>query len=114
MTEIRADIDLLRTAGSRSADGAAVESVKPQAACAPRRVLHLRIKPSSGFAAVNLRELWEYRDLLFTLAMRDVKLRYRQTALGVAWVVLQPLLGAFILGFVFGRVAMNSADEAAP
>ena len=100
MTELRADIDLIRSAGG------AVESAQPQAAPAPRRVLHLRIKPSTGFAALNLRELWEYRDLLFTLAMRDVKLRYRQTALGVAWVVLQPLLGAFILGFVFGRVAM--------
>src|SRR5205814_1991160 len=70
------------------------------AAPMPRRKPHLTIRPSSGFAALNLRELWEYRDLLFTLAMRDVKLRYRQTALGVAWVVLQPLLGAFILGFV--------------
>ena len=63
---------------------------------------HLTIEPSSGFAALRLKELWLYRDLLLMLAMRDVKLRYRQTALGVIWVVLQPLLGAFILGFVFG------------
>ena len=72
---------------------------------APRIKPHLTIEPSSGFAALQLKELWRYRDLLLMLAMRDVKLRYRQTALGVIWVVLQPLLGAFILGFVFGRVA---------
>lgn len=51
------------------------------------------------------RDLWEHRDLLLVLAGRDLKLRYRQTALGVTWVVLQPLLAAGILSFVFGRVA---------
>ena len=95
MTEIRADINLL------SAQPAAPLHAAP----ARSRQLHLRIKPSSGFAALNLRELWQYRDLLWTLGMRDLKLRYRQTALGVIWVILQPLLGAFILGFVFGRVS---------
>ena len=63
------------------------------------------IRPSSGWAALNLREIWQFRDLLITLAGRDVKLRYRQTAMGVVWVVLQPLLAAGIFSFVFGKVA---------
>lgn len=66
---------------------------------------HLTIQPTTGWQAINLRELWQFRDLLTTLAQRDVKLRYRQTALGVVWVVLQPLISAGIFSFVFGKVA---------
>jgi lipopolysaccharide transport system permease protein len=65
---------------------------------------HLTIRPSAGWAALNLRELWQFRDLLITMAGRDVKLRYRQTALGVVWVILQPLLAAGVFSFVFGKV----------
>lgn len=65
----------------------------------------LLIRPTSGWAALNLGEVWQFRELLFSLAGRDVKLRYKQTALGVAWVVLQPLMAAGIFSFVFGRVA---------
>lgn len=71
----------------------------------PEEKPQLVLKPSSGWQAVNIPQLWQYRDLLMTLAMRDVKLRYRQTALGAIWVILQPLLGAGILSFVFNRVA---------
>jgi lipopolysaccharide transport system permease protein len=60
----------------------------------------MELGPASGWAALNLREIWNYRDLLLVLAQRDVKLRYKQTALGVAWVVLQPLLAAGIFTFV--------------
>ena len=63
------------------------------------------IQPRSGWAALDLREIWQYRDLLITLAGRDVKLRYRQTALGVIWVLLQPILAAGIFAVVFGSVA---------
>ena len=66
---------------------------------------HLSIRPTSGWQALDLREVWQFRDLLFSLAARDVKLRYRQTALGAIWVLLQPLLGAGILSFVFNRLA---------
>ncbi len=66
---------------------------------------YLTIQPTAGWQAINLRELWRFRDLLTTLAQRDVKLRYRQTALGVVWVVLQPLIAAGIFSFVFGKVA---------
>jgi homopolymeric O-antigen transport system permease protein len=67
------------------------------------RVLVLR--PTSGWRAVDLREVWRFRDLVWAFARRDVTLRYRQTALGVIWVILQPLLAAGIFSFVFGRVA---------
>lgn len=63
------------------------------------------IRPQSRWTFLDLRQLWEFRDLFRSLATRDVKLRYRQTALGAIWVVLQPLLAAGVLSFVFGRVA---------
>src|SRR5438309_11177505 len=65
----------------------------------------LTIRPSSGWSALNLRELWQFRDLIRTLAGRDVKLRYKQTALGIAWVIIQPILAAGILTMVFGVIA---------
>jgi lipopolysaccharide transport system permease protein len=66
---------------------------------------HLRIRPSKGLTGFKLREFWSFRGLLAALAIRDIKLRYRQTVLGVAWVVFQPLLASGILAFVFGTVA---------
>ena len=68
------------------------------------------IQPSSGWAALNLKEVWQFRDLLLSLAGRDVKLRYRQTALGALWVVLQPLIAAGVFSLVFGRVAKLPSD----
>ena len=68
------------------------------------------LRPSRGWAALNLREVWQFRDLLLTLAFRDVKLRYRQTALGVVWVLVQPLLAAGIFSVVFGRIGKFSSD----
>lgn len=62
------------------------------------------VRPGSTWR-LNLRELWLYRDLWWVLGVRELRLRYRQTAIGVAWVVLQPLLAAAVLAFVFGRVA---------
>ena len=74
----------------------------------------LSIVPTSGWQAINLPELWQFRDLLTTLAQRDVKLRYRQTSLGVLWVILQPLLAAGIFSFVFGKVAKLPAPDGIP
>lgn len=68
-------------------------------------VPHLTIRPSSRWSALNLGEVWQFRDLLMTLAGRDIKLRYRQTAIGAAWVVLQPLLAAGIFSLVFNKIA---------
>ncbi|MEW6155105.1 MAG: ABC transporter permease [Actinomycetota bacterium] len=57
-----------------------------------------------------LRDMWHHRDLVRVLAVREIKLRYRQTALGATWVVLQPLLAAGILSFVFGTVAQLPSE----
>lgn len=72
---------------------------------------HLVIRKKTGWQALPFRELWEFRDLLNTLALRDVKLRYRQTAIGVLWVVLQPLIGAGLFSFIFGSVAKLSTGN---
>ena len=69
-----------------------------------------RIRSTTRRTPLDLRELWRYRDLWLTLALRDVKLRYRQTALGVAWVVLLPLLASGIFTLVFGVVSKLPSD----
>lgn len=63
------------------------------------------IKPSRGLVDLDLKSLWRFRDLLHAFAVRDIRLRYRQTALGATWVVLQPLLSALIFAVVFGFIA---------
>jgi lipopolysaccharide transport system permease protein len=63
------------------------------------------ITPPAGWAPVNLRELWEHRELLYFLVWRDIKVRYKQTTLGVAWAVLQPLLTMVVFSLFFGKVA---------
>ncbi len=68
------------------------------------------IQPSRGWATLNLGELWAYRDLLLILAGRDIKLRYKQTALGIIWVVLQPIVAALIFAVIFGRFAGLPSD----
>lgn len=70
----------------------------------------MTIRPTTGWAALNLKELWDFRDLLGTFASRDVRLRYRQTALGATWVVTQPLMAAGIFSLVFGRIAKLPSD----
>jgi lipopolysaccharide transport system permease protein len=79
----------------------------------PRKPL-LTIQPRSRWAALDLREVWLFRDLLLTLAGRDLKVRYKQTVLGVMWVILQPLIAAGIFAFVFGGVANLEAPGAVP
>lgn len=63
------------------------------------------IKPTTNWLAIDFHLLWQFRDLLMALTWRDIRLRYRQTFLGVAWVILQPLLGAGIFAIVFGVIA---------
>jgi lipopolysaccharide transport system permease protein len=69
----------------------------------------LRIRPTSSWQAINFREIWAFRDLIGIMAGRDVKLRYRQTALGVIWVIMQPLMGAAIFSFLSGAFARPGA-----
>jgi lipopolysaccharide transport system permease protein len=66
------------------------------------------IQPSRGWRALDLRELWHFRELVYFLALRDVKVRYKQTALGVAWVLLQPLLAMGIFSIVFGARGLTT------
>ena len=71
------------------------------------------IKPGKGLAALDLKLLWQFRELLFAFADRDIRLRYRQTVLGVIWVVLQPMLTALIFAIVFGFIA-KMPDQGIP
>ena len=68
------------------------------------------IEPGRGFGGAWLREFWAYRELLFFLAWRDVKVRYKQTALGVLWVVMQPLLMTLIFSLFLGKLARVPSD----
>jgi len=77
----------------------------------PTVLPHFTIRATSGLAALNLKETFQFRDLLFTLASRDIKLRYKQTALGIIWVILQPLLAAGVFTFVFGVIGKFPSDH---
>lgn len=68
------------------------------------------IEPSEGWVSLKLRELWQYKELLYFLTWRDIQVRYKQTALGVAWAVLQPVLTMLIFSVVFGRLANLPSD----
>jgi lipopolysaccharide transport system permease protein len=74
------------------------------------RVPTLIIRPPKKWVPVDLRELWTYRELITTFTMRDVKLRYKQTGLGIAWAVLQPVLTMLIFSIIFGRLANLPSD----
>jgi lipopolysaccharide transport system permease protein len=69
-----------------------------------------RIRPPQGWFELNLREMWESRELLYFFVWRDLKVRYKQTAIGVAWVVLQPLLAMLVFTFFFGRLAKMPSE----
>jgi len=69
-----------------------------------------RIEPAKGWTAVGLRELWQYRELLYFLIWRDVKVRYKQTALGAAWAIIQPLFMMLVFSLFFGRLARVPSD----
>jgi lipopolysaccharide transport system permease protein len=70
----------------------------------------IHIRPSTGLAALNLGDLWTYRELVFFMVWRDIKVRYKQTFLGAAWAVIQPLLTMLVFNFVFGTVAKVPTD----
>lgn len=72
------------------------------------QIIHLR--PSSGLAALDLGALWTYRELVFFMIWRDIKVRYKQTLLGAAWAIIQPVLTMLVFNFVFGTVAKVPTD----
>ncbi len=68
------------------------------------------IKPSKGWVSLKLGELWEYRELLYFLTWRDIKVRYKQTVLGVAWAVIQPFFSMVVFSLFFGHLAKIPSD----
>jgi lipopolysaccharide transport system permease protein len=70
----------------------------------------LRIEPSRGWVSLKLHELWEYRELVYFLTWRDVKVRYKQTALGAAWAIIQPFFTMVVFSLFFGRLAGIPSD----
>lgn len=71
---------------------------------------HIRIRASQGWSCPNLSELWEYRELLYFLIWRDIKVRYKQTFIGAAWAILQPVVTTVILLVVFSKFAKIPSD----
>jgi lipopolysaccharide transport system permease protein len=68
------------------------------------------IKPSKGLSALNLRDLWVYRELVYFMVWRDIKVRYKQTMFGMAWAVIQPVMTMLVFTFLFGTVAKLPTD----
>ncbi len=82
-------------------------SVHPGSRSSPATII---IKPTTGWVPLNVRDLWEYRELLYFLTWRDVKVRYKQTMLGAAWAVIQPFLTMVVFSIIFGRLAGIPSD----
>ncbi|APW59910.1 ABC-type polysaccharide/polyol phosphate export systems, permease component [Paludisphaera borealis] len=95
MTFITSSIDTHRSRGAPS-------TVRP------RRTI---LQPRSGWRSIDLNELWMHRELLYFLTWRDVKVRYKQTVLGAAWAVLQPLMTMIVFSLFFGRAAGVSSGD---
>src|SRR3954463_12725052 len=68
----------------------------------------LVIRPRKGWIAVDWRELWTHRELLYFLVWRDVKVRYKQAVLGIAWAVLAPVLSVVVFTFLFGAKGLGA------
>src|SRR5258706_110400 len=70
----------------------------------------LRIAPSKGWVPLKLKDLWEYRELLYFLVWRDIKVRYKQTALGASWAIIQPFFTMVVFSLFFGHLAKMPSD----
>src|ERR1044072_2924646 len=78
---------------------------RPHAAYAVPNEPLVVIEPSKSRISLHLSDVWAYRELLYFLVWRDLKVRYKQTVLGAAWVVLQPLMATIVFSVFFGRLA---------
>src|ERR671938_1660517 len=85
-------------------------SLDSRQAAAPEALQTLTIRPPSGWASLGLRELWEYRELLYFLTWRDIKVRYKQTALGAAWAIIQPFFMMVVFSLFFGQLGKMPSD----
>ncbi|MDY7076054.1 MAG: ABC transporter permease [Chloroflexota bacterium] len=74
-------------------------------------VSHVHIEPSRGWVSLKLHELWEYRELLYFLIWRDIKVRYKQTVLGAAWAIIQPFFTMVVFSLFFGQLAQVPSDD---
>jgi len=74
------------------------------------RLSVIHIKPSTGWVSLKLRELWEYKELLYFLIWRDIKVRYKQTVLGAAWAIIQPFFTMVVFSLFFGKLAKMPSD----
>jgi lipopolysaccharide transport system permease protein len=70
----------------------------------------VRIRPSTGWISLKLRDLWQYRELVYFLIWRDVKVRYKQTALGASWAIIQPLMTMVVFSLFFGKLGKMPSD----
>jgi len=93
---------------SKSSALPTVQAVCPELATGPDAITEIR--PARGWTPLVLRDLWNYRELLFFLIWRDVKVRYKQTALGVAWAVIQPLFTMVVFSIFFGHLGKIPSD----
>src|ERR1700722_4126810 len=71
----------------------------------------VEISASKGWVSLQMRELWEYRELLYFLTWREIKVRYKQTVLGAGWAIVQPLLTMLIFSLFFGKLAKVPSDR---
>lgn len=72
------------------------------------------IRPAKGWIGLNLSALWAYRELVYFLTWRDIKVRYKQAALGLSWAIIQPVVNMVIFTLIFGRLAGLKTDAAVP
>lgn len=71
---------------------------------------YLRIQPSKGWVSLQLKEVWAYRELLYFLTWRDIKVRYKQTVLGATWAIIQPMMTMIVFSLFFGSLAKIPSD----
>jgi lipopolysaccharide transport system permease protein len=77
-------------------------------------LVHIRLEPSKGWVSLKMREVWEYRELLYFLTWRDVKVRYKQTVLGASWAIIQPFFTMVVFSIFFGKLAGIDTDSGVP
>jgi lipopolysaccharide transport system permease protein len=89
------------------------EKITPQSSILRETTLEepfLRIQPPQGWLSLQLRELWQYREMLYFLTWRDIKVRYKQTVIGASWAIIQPLMTMVVFSLIFGGLAKIPSD----
>lgn len=104
------DNDALPISTTQPTQEGQLKSPPPSFADLPEDPLVI-IEPNKGWRALDLRDLWAFRELLYFLTWRDVKVRYKQTELGIAWAIIQPLFTMLVFTLFFGRLAGLPSDN---